>query len=129
MGCRVGSGQLTVRQLFFQDKVRIRWWLSISTCFLAVRQHLFRDKWTHTLLLVDPMTCKFSESLLPAKSRRGGGGIFSGWRVSDDSVIARGYFHTRVSSRCSIRKQIHFPRRLGLCVMQPFPQIEGRPIT
>ena len=63
--------------------------------FLAIRQHLFRDKWHDDRPIRGPITlfdlrrrddvADLRESLLPAKSRRGG--IFGGWRVSDDSVI------------------------------------------
>jgi len=63
--------------------------------FLAIRQHLFRDKWQDDRPYRGPITlfdfrrpndvADLRESLLPAKRRWGG--IFSGWRVSDDSVI------------------------------------------
>jgi len=63
--------------------------------FLAIRQHLFRDKLYDDRPFRGPITlfdfrrpddvADLRESLLPAKNRRGG--IFSGWRVSDDSVI------------------------------------------
>lgn len=63
--------------------------------FLAIRQHLFRDKLYDDRPIRGPITlfdfrrpddvADLRESLLPAKNRRRG--IFSGWRVSDDSVI------------------------------------------
>jgi len=63
--------------------------------FLAIRQHLFRDKWNDDRPIRGPITlfdfrrhddvADVRESLLPATNRRGG--IFGGWRVSDDSVI------------------------------------------
>mmetsp|Transcript_28227 Transcript_28227/g.40336 ORF Transcript_28227/g.40336 Transcript_28227/m.40336 type:complete len:353 (+) Transcript_28227:41-1099(+) len=63
--------------------------------FLAIRKHLFRDKWHDDRPIRGPISlfdfrrpddvADLRESLLPAKSRSGG--ILSGWRVSDDSVI------------------------------------------
>ena len=63
--------------------------------FLAIRQKLFRDKWQDDRPIRGPITlfdlrrsddvADLRESLLPSEKRRRG--LFSGWRVSDDSVI------------------------------------------